>query len=122
MPPPPAYKASCSSTSNARSNATADGQHAVITERMIEGFDLIPGTVVVADAGGAIVYVNPQGLKLSGYNASKIVGHPLTTFWDQPREASKEILSHLEEHRFWHGEIKQRGKQWSRSLADGLSL
>ena len=120
---------SCPSKSKVhRSITSADGLDAALTDGMIEGFDLIPCSVVAADAKGNILYVNPHGLKLSGNSAAEMVGRPLTTFWDHPPEASEEILSHLEAHHFWQGEIKQSGNNgtgnWqtvSLSLVPGTS-
>jgi PAS domain S-box-containing protein len=78
---------------------------------MLAGFDLVPGHIAMADAQGLILYINPHGLKLTGYQASELVGRPLTTLWDQAPEASEKILAHLAQHRFWHGELKQRHKE-----------
>lgn len=110
MHQPPADRASSPSeaTVKALSIASADRTEAMLTQGMIQGFDLIPGSVIVADAEGTIRYVNPYGMKVSGYNAAEMTGRPLATFWEQCREASDKIFSHLKRHRYWQGEIKQK--------------
>lgn len=88
----------------------SDGAGKILADGMIESYDLLPGSVIVADARGTIQYVNPHALKRLGFHAGEMTGLPLSDFWDQSREASREVLDHLDQHRFWQGKIKQRTK------------
>lgn len=70
----------------------------------------VPGNALVADARGIIQYVNPHTLGALGYAPADMIGQPMTSFWDQPREFSLAIMTQLERDRFWRGEIKQKVK------------
>lgn len=70
----------------------------------------VPGNALVADAQGVIQYVNPHTLDTLGYAPADMIGQPMTSFWDQPREFSLAIMTQLERDRFWRGELKQKLK------------
>ena len=47
----------------------------------LPAIDCMPCPVIVADASGAIQYVNPCGVATFGFAASEMVGHPMAAFW-----------------------------------------
>ena len=70
----------------------------------------VPANMLVANAAGIIRYVNPQTLATMGFEQGEMIGQAMTSFWDQSKEISQEIMAQLERDQFWQGEIKQKLK------------
>lgn len=93
-------------------------------EQIVQGMEFVPGNIQVCNAAGQIQYVNPQCAAALNCRAEEIIGHDITSFWDQPEELSRDILTHLRQKTFWQGKIKQKIPQanTARQSWDGWEL
>lgn len=81
-------------------------------KRAMRKIDLesIPGTVVLASAGGIIEYANRQCLEVAGFAFSEMVGNPIIDFWEIPSESLAGILQQLEHRPVWRNVMRHRKK------------
>jgi PAS domain S-box-containing protein len=74
--------------------------------RYAEAFELLQDTVVLADGSFRIIYVNPAGLKRSGYSLDEVVDRPVDIFGAMRpgEEDTNELRSTFLEKGAWRGE------------------
>ena len=74
--------------------------------RYAEAFELLQDTVVLADGSFNVIYVNPAGLKRSGYTLDEVVERPVHIFAAMRRneEDSGELIKTVVRDGSWRGE------------------
>lgn len=75
------------------------------------GLESIPGTVILADAGGAIRYANALFFETTGFTWAEIEGEPFTSLWSSPRAALADIKARLAESTVWQATIRHWKKR-----------
>ena len=81
-----------------------------------------PNMVFITDLDGAIQYVNPRFLELTGYTASEVVGRTPRVIKspDTDPAVHKDIWDSILAGRVWRGEIKDRCKDGSSFWAEAV--
>ena len=72
--------------------------------------EAIPGTIMIADAGGVITHANQQCIEATGFRLDEMVGTPLIAYWEFPSKSLAAILQHLEQRPVWRNVIRHRKK------------
>ncbi|MFZ2852685.1 MAG: EAL domain-containing protein [Rhodocyclaceae bacterium] len=76
--------------------------------------------IMVADLKGCILRVNEAFLAVTGYMADEVVGQPVTILKSERQDDAfyRQILTTLEQGRFWHGEVWNRHKNGNFYLSE----
>jgi PAS domain S-box-containing protein len=103
-------------------------EHLMVEElrRFAQGFEMIQDTMVLADKNFNILYVNPTGLKRSGYTFEEVLGKPAYIFAStQTDEVDPLVLAQdLVEKGYWTGErtaATKDGRQYPVEIDVSLS-
>ncbi len=84
-------------------------------QRLAEAFDQIKESVLIADHGGIVEYVNASLMEMTGYRREEIFGHPVQLLWKKEQEASfdQNIDKVITLGEVWRGKIVNRRKDGS---------
>lgn len=84
--------------------------------RMVQAVERVEETVVLADGRGSIFYVNPAGLKNSGYTLEEVMGKPFSIF-SAPEGVdifTHEAMGELLKQGWWRGDVMAVSKKGTR--------
>jgi len=79
--------------------------------QLLRAMDAGMDTVLLADAGGAILYANPIVLERCGYEEDELIGRPMSALWFQPNALTQTIMADLAAKRSWRGYIQHKTKE-----------
>ena len=74
--------------------------------QLARSLDHTPGIVMLADARGSITFINKGLAALSGFKYEEMAGLPMTSFWRQTPEMTRQMMAKLYSDRMWQGEIQ----------------
>jgi PAS domain S-box-containing protein len=95
------------------SGVIAERERAEDLVRMLAStVDQSAASVVITDAAGIIIYVNPRFTQLTGFAAEEVVGQSprLLRTDETPAKTYKELWRTINKGQDWHGELRNRRK------------